>query len=95
MPRFVLKKAKNPYELKPQAKPVHICMCGLSKNQPFCDGSHLKTVDEKEDEVYMYDQKTGKRIIEEDDCCCGDEQSTCGEDCCGSHSKDGKKNHTK
>src|SRR4029453_14283434 len=27
---------------------VWICMCGLSKNQPFCDGSHKEVVDEED-----------------------------------------------
>jgi CDGSH-type Zn-finger protein len=30
-------------------------MCGLSNGQPFCDGSHKKTANEKEEEVYLYD----------------------------------------
>ena len=30
-------------------------MCGLSKNQPFCDGSHKQTREEAEDKVYQYD----------------------------------------
>jgi hypothetical protein len=29
-------------------------MCGLSSNQPFCDGSHKKTADEEADKVYRY-----------------------------------------
>lgn len=37
-----------------------ICMCGLSANQPFCDSSHKKTLDEQASKVYIYD-KDGTR----------------------------------
>jgi CDGSH iron-sulfur domain-containing protein 3 len=29
-------------------------MCGLISYQPFCDGSHNKTVDEEAGKVYRY-----------------------------------------
>ena len=79
MARLVVKTAHGPHELKPQKHSAFICMCGLSKNQPFCDSSHKRTLDEKDDTVYMYDPKTGKRVEEGDDeeCCGG---GTCG--CC-------------
>lgn len=78
MSRIVLKTAHEPFVVAPSDKPVKICMCGLSKNQPFCDGSHMKTVDEKKDEVYEYD-KNGKRM----DCCEAEEGEKKEGGCCG------------
>lgn len=77
MARVVLKTAKGPKEVKPQKKSVFICMCGLSKNQPFCDTSHKKTLDEKDDKIYVYDPKTGKRSEE-----CEEGEDCCGGGCC-------------
>jgi CDGSH-type Zn-finger protein len=34
--------------------PVWICGCGLSKNKPYCDGTHKKTRDEGS-ELFSYD----------------------------------------
>ena len=53
--RKVTKSELQPLEIKPQEKSVWICMCGLSKNQPYCDGSHKKTTGEEEGKTYEYD----------------------------------------
>lgn len=35
---------KGPYKVAlEEGKKYHWCTCGLSKNQPFCDGSHQGT----------------------------------------------------
>ena len=35
--------AKKPVVLNLDAGTYHWCQCGLSKNQPYCDGSHKGT----------------------------------------------------
>lgn len=70
MARNVIQTAHGPYELKPQDKPVHICMCGLSKNQPFCDGSHKKTLDEAEGKTYEYAKDGMREECSKDGCDC-------------------------
>ena len=47
---------------------IAVCLCGLSEEYPFCDGSHNATVDEAEDIVYKYeddDPEGERREIEE------------------------------
>lgn len=71
--------AQEPFEVKPQVKSVHICMCGLSKNQPFCDGSHMKTNNEDEKKVYVYsDSESRKEVCD----CSSDKKCDCGSACC-------------
>ena len=80
MVRVVVKVAKGPKKIETKEGPAFICMCGLSKNQPFCDTSHKKTLDEKDDQIYVYDPVTGERSVEQDDCC-GEPDGAC----CGGH----------
>ncbi len=64
MARKVIKEAKGPFEVKPQNESAWICMCGLSKNPPFCDGAHKKTLDEEEGKVYEYDAEGHRKEAE-------------------------------
>lgn len=54
MARLVKKDATGPLEIKVGGESKWICMCGLSKNQPYCDGSHKHTAGEQPGKLYRY-----------------------------------------
>lgn len=60
MARLVRKEAIGPIEIKVGGESKWICMCGLSNNQPFCDGSHKKTASEEVGKLYLYNNDGGR-----------------------------------
>jgi CDGSH-type Zn-finger protein len=63
MARMVRHEKNAPYEVPEGTElPLYICACGLSKNKPFCDGSHKKTRDENPTDVYVYDDNGRARV---------------------------------
>ena len=56
MARLIKRTATGPYRIGTGPETQFICGCGLSKNQPFCDGTHKTTArTEEAQKLYWYD----------------------------------------
>jgi len=67
MARMIRHDATAPHRIDPNERPVFVCMCGLSKNLPFCDGSHSACKDEQPGKLYIYDKERSAVEREESD----------------------------
>jgi CDGSH-type Zn-finger protein len=60
MARLIQSDHTGPVEVKVGGESKWICMCGLSKTKPMCDGSHRACSGEEQGKLYRYEN--GKRI---------------------------------
>ncbi|CDW73374.1 glutamate synthase [Stylonychia lemnae] len=71
---------KFPYKVNlEEGKTYYWCSCGLSKNQPFCDGSHKGT--DYVPKAFQYDKPTGESYL----CGCKHNKKESGPYCDGTH----------
>lgn len=54
MARIVTLEATQPTPVIVGTETKWICACGLSKNKPFCDGTHKACKTEESGKVYRY-----------------------------------------
>ncbi len=60
MARYVRHDRNRPYVIQVGDKNFALCACGLSKNKPYCDGTHKITWDEEADTFYGYDEQNDR-----------------------------------
>lgn len=55
--RLVKRYRNKPYAVTIGGETQYMCGCGLSQNQPFCDGTHKITQSEQPRPLYWYDEE--------------------------------------
>ena len=65
MARLVKRTNITPLKVMIEGQEQWLCRCGLSKTQPFCDGSHKLTRGEDPGKLYWYDDAGTRHEIAE------------------------------
>ena len=66
MARIVQRTRTSPYPVTVGEETKYMCGCGLSKNQPFCDGTHKTAAKTEEpDKFYWYDVEGNRHEVKE------------------------------
>ena len=64
MARIVKSERRRPYLIQVGGQNIAICACGLSKNKPYCDGTHKITRDEEAGKIYAYDEQRNRIVVQ-------------------------------
>jgi len=63
MARIVIHEDRHSAKITVGNELKSFCMCGLSKNAPFCDGAHKITQTEEPGKVYQYDESGNRKEV--------------------------------
>ena len=62
MARWIKHDKGKPHMVEVAGQKIFICMCGLSKNYPLCDGTHKITHSEEADKCYAYEGSERREV---------------------------------
>lgn len=62
--RVVRLDRSRPFLIQVGGQNLAICACGLSKNKPYCDGTHKITRDEEPEKLYAYDEQRNRSAVQ-------------------------------